>query len=142
MNTILCDAIRARRLVRFVYEGYERVVEPHLHGINAANHEILSGWLIGGWSESRPEPGWRNYLVKDMHDVHALADRFDGPRPTYNAFDPKVRQVFCRLDPVGERPRTAEPLPLADVSRSSESRELPERREGGEDVGGPTDQLG
>ena len=112
MHAIICDAIRAKRLLRFIYEGYERIVEPHLHGINGANHEILSGWLVGGWSESRPEPGWRNYLVRDMHDVHALADRFEGPRPRYNPFDPHVRQVFCRLEPTGAAARAEiEPEP-------------------------------
>ncbi len=117
MHSIICDAIRARRLIRFIYEGYERIVEPHLHGINAANHEMLSGWLVGGWSESRPEPGWRNYLVREMHDVHALADRFEGPRPKYNAFDPQVRQVFCRIEPVGaDAQATAGGAVLADIS--------------------------
>ena len=117
MHAIICDAIRAKRLIRFIYEGYERIVEPHLHGINSANHEMLSGWLVGGWSESRPEPGWRNYLVRDMHDVHALADTFEGPRPRYNAFDPHVRQVFCRLEPAGAsaHPRDSAPA-LADVA--------------------------
>ena len=114
MHGIICDAIRAKRLLRFVYEGYERIVEPHLHGINSANHEMLSGWLVGGWSESRPEPGWRNYLVRDMHDVHALADRFEGPRPRYNPFDPQVRQVFCHLEPVAAD-APAESPPLADA---------------------------
>ena len=117
MHTIICDAIRTKRLIRFVYEGYERIVEPHLHGINTANHEMLSGWLVGGWSESRPEPGWRNYIVRDMHDVHALSERFEGPRPRYNAFDPQVRQVFCRLEPTTVLSRAAEsPAPLADVT--------------------------
>ena len=111
MHAIICDAIRAKRLLRFIYEGYERIVEPHIHGINGANHEMLSGWLVGGWSESRPEPGWRNYLVSDMHDVHALADGFDGPRPKYNPFDPQVRQVFCRLEPVVAAVRSVETEP-------------------------------
>jgi hypothetical protein len=117
MHSIICDAIRSKRLIRFIYDGYERIVEPHLHGINTANHEMLSGWLVGGWSESRPEPGWRNYLVREMNDVHALADTFDGPRPRYNAFDPQVRQVFCRLEPVGANAHTADSAPrLADVA--------------------------
>jgi hypothetical protein len=130
MHAIICDAIRAKRLIRFIYEGYERVVEPHLHGINTANHEMLSGWLVGGWSGSRPEPGWRNYLVREMHDVHALADHFEGPRPRYNAFDPQVRQVFCRLDPAGADARpvaSAEP-PLADSPPGPEARSGPVRQ--------------
>ena len=129
MNAIICDAIRAKRLIRFVYEGYERIIEPHLHGINAANHEMLSGWLVGGWSESRPEPGWRNYLVKDMHDVHALAEHFEGPRPRYNAFDPKVRQVFCRLEPMGPAVGAAEVAPQpADMPSASPASSPPPPR--------------
>ena len=128
MNAIICDAIRAKRLIRFIYEGYERVVEPHLHGINSASHEMLSGWLVGGWSESRPEPGWRNYLVRDMHDVHALADTFEGPRPRYNPFDRQVRQVFCRLEPDEmsarpvDAPGVADAAPAADTTARRDER--------------------
>jgi tetratricopeptide (TPR) repeat protein len=98
MHALICDAIRARRLLRFVYDGYERVVEPHVHGINSANHEALGAWLVGGWSASSPEPGWRNYLVAEMADVHVLAAPFAGPRLGYNPEDPGFRQIFCRLD--------------------------------------------
>ena len=107
MHSVICDAIRAKRLLRFVYEGYERIVEPHIHGINSANHEMLSGWLVGGWSGSKPEQGWRNYLVRDMHDVHALADGFERPRARYNAFDRQMREVFCRLEPAADAPALA-----------------------------------
>ena len=88
---------------------------------------MLSGWLVGGWSESRPEPGWRNYLVRDMHDVHALADRFDGPRPKYNPFDPQVRQVFCRLEPVGAA-ADEKAVPLADVPPAPDGQPASEPR--------------
>jgi len=103
MHAIICDAIRGRRLLRFVYEGYERIVEPHLHGINSANHEMLSAYLVGGWSATETEPGWRDYLVREMHDVQALAESFAGPREGFNPESAQVRQVFCRLEDAGER---------------------------------------
>ena len=125
MNSIICDAIRAKRLIRFVYEGYERIVEPHIHGINSANHEMLSGWLVGGWSESKPEQGWRNYLVKDMHDVHALADGFERPRSRYNAFDRNMRQVFCRIEPASDAPARAEETALSTREVHSGPADMP-----------------
>jgi hypothetical protein len=97
MNVLICDAIRAQRLLRFIYEGYERVVEPHLYGINTANHEMLSCYLVGGWSRSEAGPGWRNYLVREMHDVHALAEPFMGARPEFNPHDAAFRQVYCAV---------------------------------------------
>lgn len=109
MNTLLCDAIRTRRLIRFIYDGYERVAEPHLYGISTANHEVLSAYLVGGWSATEGAPGWRKYLVHDMHDIHVLAESFEGPRPGYNPEDRQMRQMYCRLEtasrPAAEGPR-------------------------------------
>jgi hypothetical protein len=112
MNTLICDAIRARRLIRFVYDGYERLAEPHLYGISTANHEIVSAYLVGGWSASEGAPGWRKYLVREMHDVQALAESFGGPRPGYNPEDRQVRQIFCRLE-AAARPAAEAPQPDA-----------------------------
>jgi hypothetical protein len=97
MNVQICDAVRARRLIRFVYEGYERVVEPHVYGVNTAGHEAVSGWLVGGWSASAPEPGWRMFLVDEMRDVAALAEPFAGARGGYNPEPAHFTRVYCRL---------------------------------------------
>jgi len=98
MNIVICDAIRARRLLRFVYDGYERIVEPHAYGVNTAGHEALSAWLSGGWSASQPEPGWRMFLVRDMAQVAALAEGFASTREDYNAGSPAFREVYCRAE--------------------------------------------
>jgi len=115
MHAPICDAIAARRRLRFVYEGYERVVEPHVYGVNTQDHEMVSAWLVAGWSASTPEPGWRNYLVGDMADVQVLSTPFEaGARPGYNPDDPAFRQVFCRLEPeadaAAEAPANADDL--------------------------------
>jgi hypothetical protein len=98
LNRIICDAVGAKRLLRFVYEGYERIVEPHLYGVNSADHEALSAWIVAGWSWSSPEAGWRNYLVAEMQEVQVLADRFPGPRPGYNPSGAGFQQVYCGLE--------------------------------------------
>jgi hypothetical protein len=108
MDQRICDAIRHRTRLRFIYEGYERIVEPHLYGINTASHEALSAWLVGGWSTSEPEPGWRNYLVREMHDLQVLSAAFDGPRPGFNPADDSFRQVYCRLEEADERSEGSE----------------------------------
>jgi predicted DNA-binding transcriptional regulator YafY len=103
MNVTICDAIRARRLLRFVYDGYERVVEPHAYGVNTAGHEALSGWLVGGWSASATEPGWRMFRLDQMRDVAALAEAFDAERAGYNHDDPHFVRIYCQLDSGGSR---------------------------------------
>lgn len=101
MDERICNAIRQRTLLRFIYDGYERIVEPHLYGINTASHEAISGYLVAGWTTSTAEPGWRNYLVREMHDLHVLATPFDGPRPGYNPDDDSFRQIYCRIEEPG-----------------------------------------
>ena len=101
MNVVICDAIRARRLLRFVYDGYERVVEPHHYGVNGAGHEVLSGWLVSGWSSSDPEPGWRTYLIDQMQGTAALAESFSGTREGYNPNDSRMVRVYCRIEDGG-----------------------------------------
>ena len=98
MNVVICDAIRARRLLRFVYDGYERVVEPHLYGVNTAGHEALSAYLVRGWSASDTTPGWRSYLISEMRDTAALADSFGGTREGYNPNDSRMTHIYCRVD--------------------------------------------
>ena len=101
MNVVVCDAIRARRLLRFIYDGYERVVEPHLYGVNSAGHEALSAYLVRGWSASDTSPGWRMYLADQMRDTAALADSFAGPRPGFNPEDSRMTRIYCRVDDTG-----------------------------------------
>jgi hypothetical protein len=95
----LCAAIRRRSLVMFEYGDLIRVVEPHRFGINSAGHEMLSGWLRAGYSRSDPAGGWRNYLVHDVAALQVLDAPFAGTRPGYAAHDPRMREVYCELDP-------------------------------------------
>ncbi|MFL5575803.1 MAG: hypothetical protein ACJ79S_07545 [Gemmatimonadaceae bacterium] len=99
MDGTICEAIRGRRLLIFEYADLMRVVEPHLYGINSAEHEALTAWLRPGNSRVDPQGGWRNYLVADMHHVQILDERFDGPRAGYNARDPRLVRIFCALPP-------------------------------------------
>ena len=102
----LCAAIRRRSLVMFEYGDLIRVVEPHRFGINSAGHEMLSGWLRAGYSRSDPAGGWRNYLVRDVSALQVLDAPFAGTRPGYAAHDPRMREVYCELDPAESATKT------------------------------------
>ncbi|HEX6965583.1 MAG TPA: hypothetical protein VF166_07265 [Gemmatimonadaceae bacterium] len=98
MPPLLCDAIRSRRLVMFGYGNRVPIVEPHLYGVNSLGHEVLSAWLLPGHSRMDPEGGWRTYLVREMHNVQTLDERFAAPRPGYNPDDPHMQRIICRLE--------------------------------------------
>jgi hypothetical protein len=107
MNGTICEAIRARRLLMFEYADLMRVVEPHLYGVNSANHEALTAWLRPGHSRADPQGGWRNYLVGDMHHVQLLDATFERPRAGYNARDRRLARIFCALPPDDAPPAPA-----------------------------------
>ena len=99
VNDTICEAIRAKRLLMFGYGDRVPVVEPHLYGVNALEHEVLSAWLRPGHSRADPEGGWRTYRVDEMRRLQMLDQAFDGPRPGFNPDDGRMHAVFCRLEP-------------------------------------------
>ena len=94
---LICEAIRCKKLLQFSYGNHTRVVEPHLFGRDSAGHDVLSAYLVRGYSESRKQPYWRFYLLSDLELLTMLDEHFPGPRKGYNPKDPRMLKVYCRL---------------------------------------------
>jgi hypothetical protein len=120
VNIVLCDAIRERRLVRFFYDAYERIIEPYSYGVTHDGRELLMGWLVRGWSSSDTAPGWRTFYVDQMRDVGAMAESFTGPRPSYRGGGNRFARVFCQcpLD-------ASDVLPPSDIARRADDSPTP-----------------
>jgi hypothetical protein len=101
MNSILskscirCDFAQAP--LRFRYTDQKtRVVESHLVALSTAHHEILVAWRLRTEAiDTSNSPGWRNYLLDEMHSLEILSDTFERPRPDYNPNDKHVLRVYC-----------------------------------------------
>lgn len=85
VEAAVTGAIEARRLLALTYDGMERIVEPHLLGLNARDQWVLSAWFVSGLSRSGKGPGWREYLMVRITDARVLSESFPGPRPGYQA---------------------------------------------------------
>src|SRR5580693_7023432 len=75
-DSLLWQAIERRRLIRLVYHGKERLVEPHDHGVLNSSLQLL-GYQVAGLS-SRPLPNWILMKVDDMEDLHMLGKHICG----------------------------------------------------------------
>jgi hypothetical protein len=95
---LICEAIAGRRLLQFSYANRKRVVEPHILGRNSAGHDVLSAYLVSGYSESRKQPYWRFYLLSDVGLLTMLDESFSGPREGYDPQDSRILEVYCRLE--------------------------------------------
>jgi hypothetical protein len=96
LHALLYGAIQDKRLIRFRYQGKERIVEPHDYGIQKGIRRLLS-WQVSGQSSGRL-PGWRWFDVGDMKDVEMLDKTFAGNREvsgTHHRWD----EVFIRVSP-------------------------------------------
>jgi predicted DNA-binding transcriptional regulator YafY len=97
MNAILCEAIRARRLVRFAYRGGYRIVEPYCHGIDHNGRDVLRGYQTRGYTWSRRGEGWRLFRVDNLADLAIIEDSFDRPRRGYDPHDHAMAAIHYRV---------------------------------------------
>jgi hypothetical protein len=104
---LIVAAIEERRLIAFRYHGQERVVEPHIYGLDRHGHAALSGYQIRGGSESGGGLGWRMFHFAEMEELRELPRRFHRPRPGYNPDDDSFRRVYAKL-PAAERAADAQ----------------------------------
>jgi len=91
-DPLLWAVIKHRRIIRLLYHGKDRVVEPHDHGMLNGSVQLL-GYQIAG-SSSRPLPNW--ILMKGACD--ARGPGFKSGRP-----DQLIQSVGGIFRPRGER---------------------------------------
>ncbi len=94
MNTAITEAIKGKRIIRFDYDGDERIVEPFCYGRNSKNNDVLCAFQIGGASSSGNPEGWKLYTVDKMVEVVVTANIFQGDRPKYNPNDSRMVEIY------------------------------------------------
>lgn len=92
----LCHAICSRRVVRFVYNGFLRVVEPHSYFVTIKGHQALRAFQrnYGGLT---PQPGWHVFRVDLLSGFMPTTITFPTPRIDYNPEDRLMKAFFVRL---------------------------------------------
>jgi hypothetical protein len=80
VEQLILQAIATKKLIKFTYAGYSRVVEPHVLGVNAGITQVL-GYQVGGSSSSGNIPEWRRFDLSKIIDLQLTASSFSGRRP-------------------------------------------------------------
>jgi len=94
---VICQAIRARRLLAFKYGGFHRIVAPYCHGASQRDREVLRGVQIGGLSRSGGFGFGKLWLVKQMSEIRMTNDPFIADDPQYNPDDKALLRIHCRV---------------------------------------------
>ena len=96
-DPLIWSAIEHRRIIRLLYHGKDRVVEPHDHGILNGSVQLL-GYQIAG-SSSRPLPNWILMKVHEMEALQMSEQTFPGGRPTSSGKHLRWDTLFIRVRP-------------------------------------------
>lgn len=96
-HELLVRSIREKQVLRFVYNGHARVVEPHAYGVAATGEVVLHAFQVEGESASRPPPGWRTFNVALIEALAATEGRFSDSRPGYVPGEPALATVWAAV---------------------------------------------
>lgn len=102
---LIVKAIEEVRMIRLMYHGKQRILEPHDHGILNGSVQLL-GWQTAG-SSSRPIPNWLLMKTDEISDLILLDEIFPGGRPTHKGEHIQWDVLFIRVRPAADLLRAA-----------------------------------
>lgn len=96
MEETIIDAITNKRLLKFSYHEYDRIVEPHVYGVKDGKEALLV-FQVSGESSSGGLPEWRRMFLDEITNLEILEEKFPGQRPTpsgkHSSFDKTIKIV-------------------------------------------------
>jgi hypothetical protein len=96
----ICQAIEQRCMIRLIYHGRERVLEPHDHGVLNGSVQLL-GYQVAG-SSSRRLPNWILMKTDEISGPEILDQTFPGGRATSEGNHIRWDKLFIRVRPVSD----------------------------------------
>ena len=78
-HELILTAIHERRLLRFLYRGKLRIVEPQDYGVQKSTVKLFTYQVAGESSRGRL-PDWRKFAVNDVSGLELLDRTFSGSR--------------------------------------------------------------
>ncbi len=95
----ICDAIRARRILEFDYDGHHRVVHPYCYGFTRKGAETLRAVQVNADSRSGGRRFGKLWTVAKMQNLRVNGETFAADDPDYNPDDTALIEIHCRVTP-------------------------------------------
>lgn len=101
IDKLIRQAIGQKRLLQFVYQGKNRVIEPHDYGIHRGSVKLLA-YQIGGSSSGRI-PNWRWIEADQISDIELLSKTFPGGRSAPSGQHHQWEVLYARVGQADEK---------------------------------------
>lgn len=98
MEKIICEAIQNRLVIKFIYDGETRVVEPFALGYHKdTGNLVLRSYRVGGYSKSANEPPWRLFVMNNATELEITTTAAQSDREYYNPNDKHMSEILCNV---------------------------------------------
>jgi hypothetical protein len=97
VNTTICQAIQAKRILRFYYDNGYREVAPFYYGVGKDGNELLRAYQLEGASKSGVSTGWKLFSVNEISRLSITGNFFLINIADYNRKDPIMIKCFCKI---------------------------------------------
>jgi hypothetical protein len=96
MNQLAVLAIDRKHVIKLLYPGFSRTVEPHAYGLDRNGNAMLLCYQTGGDFPEESQ-GWRFLNPGDAERVIETSEHFTGPRAGYSRIARYFRVMFAQL---------------------------------------------
>jgi hypothetical protein len=94
---LICEAIRKRALLEFLYHGKPRVVAPYCCGVSRRGVDVLRGIQVRGESTSGGLGFGKLWTIAEMADLRLSDEAFTPDDPLYNPRDSAMTRIYCAI---------------------------------------------
>lgn len=95
-NTI-CRSIKKQLLLKINYKkGQDRIIEPHMYGLDKYGSFKLSAYQISGFSISGKSSGWKLFKDEFINNLEELDHQFQ-VRADYIPAGIPLEDVICKI---------------------------------------------
>ena len=96
-HNTLVSSIKNRDVLRFSYEGYERIVEPQTYGMSFTGRYVLRALQASGASGSGQTRIAKLFDVAKISELQKTGEKFSQALPSHNPQDSAMKVVFATL---------------------------------------------
>jgi len=94
---LICEAIRKRALLEFLYHNRRRVVAPYCCGVSSRGADVLRAVQVRGGSASGGMGFGKLWAVAEIADLRMLDEVFTPDDPHYNSRDRAMTRIYCGI---------------------------------------------
>lgn len=96
MDKVICEAIKSQKRVKIVYDGSERIIEPHTFGLDKNGNGKIRASQASGYSESG-NPNLKLFSVHKISQVKLLEDNFNVNSFYRSGSDKGIPEIICQI---------------------------------------------